>query len=160
VSTPILNHLRPLNLCNPASFFMKKDHTTWRNERTKMKEGTNKNNTLDYILTLSSDKKFVRNSEASTAFTCTSSDHTCVTLSYKLPLPFQTTRNPKKNTNKKPKTKRTCKRNLLPEDPKILEAFNIKTKALITTLQSQNENESLDQPTLIKILEEASNVAI
>jgi exonuclease III len=148
--------LEPLDLCNPASFFIKKDYTTWCNTRTKMNEGTNRNHTLDYILTLSSDFKFVRNSEASTKLSC-ESDHFAVAMWLKLPIKMTyRKKKPKKRNDNNTKTNRISKRNLLADNPTHAEEYNKTIKEMTKSWQSQNENTLIDQPSLNIILQEAS----
>mmetsp|Transcript_19094 Transcript_19094/g.21650 ORF Transcript_19094/g.21650 Transcript_19094/m.21650 type:complete len:148 (-) Transcript_19094:861-1304(-) len=78
--------LENLNLCNPASFFIKKSYTTWTNDKSVMKATTNKDHTLDYILAPFSDMKGnIRDSGISTRLTCHTTDHTAVTLLYSYP---------------------------------------------------------------------------
>mmetsp|Transcript_19094 Transcript_19094/g.21651 ORF Transcript_19094/g.21651 Transcript_19094/m.21651 type:complete len:129 (-) Transcript_19094:512-898(-) len=47
-------------------------------------------------------------------------------------------------------------RNLIPEDTRYTDDFNQKVKELITDCMQKNDNTSIDQPSLIPILEEAS----
>jgi hypothetical protein len=44
----LTNFLQQLNLCNPASFFIKNNYSTWISKNTK-KESTNRFHTLDYV---------------------------------------------------------------------------------------------------------------
>ena len=46
--------------------------------------------------------------------------------------------------------------NLLPEDPVHIDEYNVKIKESIANWQQNNENPSIDQPSLIPILQEAS----
>ena len=151
--------LENLNLCNPASFFIKKSYTTWTNDKSVMKATTNKDHTLDYILAPFSDMKGnIRDSGISTRLTCHTTDHTAVTLLYSYPSHKPSKRKStitKRKEKPHPKEPRTM-RNLIPEDTRYTDDFNQKVKELITDCMQKNDNTSIDQPSLIPILEEAS----
>jgi len=75
--------LIPLNLCITPTYFLKDNCTTWTNNITKMKETTNRNHTIDYILTRKEDLKHVRDSIVVTEITPPSTDHFPNTLQFK-----------------------------------------------------------------------------
>ncbi|MCP4744862.1 MAG: hypothetical protein GY874_01800, partial [Desulfobacteraceae bacterium] len=150
--------LESLDLCNPASFFIKESYTTWVNDKSVAKDTTNTNHTLDYILAPFSDMKgLIRDSGISTRLTCHTTDHTAVALLYSYP----SDKNPKRKSTKKKRNKKSHsekprKRDLLHEDTRYADNYNQKVKELIIDCLHENDKTIIDQPSLIPILVEAS----
>jgi len=165
----VTNFLQEMNLCNPASFFIKNNYSTWISKNTK-KETTNKYHTFDYILIPYLDFKFlIRDSTAIIDKLLPSTDHYLVKMT--LTLRHNNKPTPNKNTKLKPPTpsnnnntpiklstpKSSNRRNFLSNNSDATTAYNQQVNDSIKAYKASNNNTHLTQDILTPILQSSSS---